>query len=334
MDIDASRLRHLANMLDQVVGDSSVVDSVLQKANLSRKDVATTTKTVDPLKEAYFVREACDVLGDPTFGVQAGLSFKESTSLTGYISRYSKDLRAAIENSSKYYSIIDPTHTFSLRVSGNSASLELDYIDATYAKFHRHNEFLLFGALSRLRTVTGTNFYPIEIRFDHEVKASAKKIEKLAGFPLVFGTEKMEIILSLSSLDLPVPTYDLSLRQHLTELGERRLQEQPNSKLGLRAKIEGILASGLPGRLVPADEVASDLGMSRRTFARRLKDDGLSFRGIVDDLRCDLAKTYLKGGFSISEISFYLDYTDQAAFSTAFKRWTGSSPSEFKNSGS
>ncbi len=258
MDVDASRLRHLANMLNQATGNSSIVDNVLQKANLSRKDVATTSRTVDPQKECHFVREACDALGDPTFGVRAGLSM--------------------------------------------------------------------------MRTITDTNFRPIEIRFDHEAKASTKEILRLAEFPVVFGAEKMEIVLSLSSLDLPVPTYDVNPRRHLTELGDRLLQDQPNPNPSLRAKIEGLLASSLPGRLVPADEVASNLGMSRRTFARRLKDDGLSFRGIVDDLRSDLAKTYLKGGFSISEISFYLDYTDQAAFSTGFKRRAGSSPSDFKNS--
>jgi AraC-like DNA-binding protein len=50
----------------------------------------------------------------------------------------------------------------------------------------------------------------------------------------------------------------------------------------------------------------------------------------VDEVRCDMAKVYLKDRFSISEISFYLDYSDQAAFSTAFKRWMGCSPKEYQ----
>ncbi|MEP5090288.1 MAG: AraC family transcriptional regulator, partial [Paracoccaceae bacterium] len=108
------------------------------------------------------------------------------------------------------------------------------------------------------------------------------------------------------------------------------LNERPNHNGGLRGKIEGVVLSGLPGRIVSAEEVASSLGLSRRSLARRLNEEGLSFREIVDHIRCDLAQTYLKGGFTIGEIAFYLDYAGQAAFATAFKRWTGTTPRAFQ----
>jgi AraC-like DNA-binding protein len=158
-----------------------------------------------------------------------------------------------------------------------------------------------------------------------------KELERLAGCPIEFGAETMGIDLSHAILEMPIPTYDPDLRNHLMEYGERLLRERPASTPTLRKRIERILMNSLPGRIVSADEVAGSLGLSRRTFARRLADDGFSYREVVDDLRGDLAKTYLAGGFSIAEIAFLLDYADQAAFSTAFKRWTGKNPSQFRD---
>ena len=74
--------------------------------------------------------------------------------------------------------------------------------------------------------------------------------------------------------------------------------------------------------------------MAHRTFTRRLVDAGLSFSTIVDELRAKLAKTYLtQTETPIAEIAFLLDYSDQAAFTTAFKRWTGATPKAFRADG-
>ncbi len=326
MDVDASRLTHLVGELEKISGDKGIADRVLKKSGLTRKDAAPFAKHYEYRKEALFVREACDALDDVTFGARAGSTWRISNSLTGYISKYSKDLRAAVENTERFHEIIDPAVRYSLRVSGNAATFDVAWKDPSYSKFHRHTEFLMFGVLSRMRAITLTNFFPIEMRFDHEVRKSAGKFQKLAGFPVVFGAESLEIILPLSTLDLAIPTYDLRLREHLTEYGERLLKERVNGHPTLRSRIEGLITTALPARMLSADEVAASLGMSPRTFARRLKEERLTFRSIVDDLRFDLAKTFMKDNMTFSEIAFALGYADQASFSTAFKRWTGVAP--------
>ncbi len=332
MDVDASRLKHLVRELEKSSSDTTIVKSTLKKSGLTSKDIAPEAKYFDYKKEALFVREACDALGDVTFGARAGSTWRVSNSLTGYISKYSKNLRAAVENTSRFHDVVDPAVQYSLRVSGNSASFEVNWKDPSYAKYHRHTEFLIFGVWSRMRAITQTNFFPLEIRFDHEVKKSASRFQRLAGFPVVFGAESIEIILPLAALDIPVPTYDLRLREHLTEYGERLLKEQNNGKLTLRSRVEGLLTTALPTRILSSDEVAASLGMSPRTFTRRLKDDNLSFRSIVDNLRFDLSKTFMKDEMALSEIAFALGYADQAAFSTAFKRWSGIAPRSYAQS--
>jgi len=71
--------------------------------------------------------------------------------------------------------------------------------------------------------------------------------------------------------------------------------------------------------------------MSQRTLARRLALERLTFAGILDDLRSDLANRYLNDAhLTISQIAWLLGYQEASAFTHAFKRWTGKTPREMR----
>lgn len=330
VDIRVQRLRFLLRAMDDVSGSYVAGDATLGKVGLTRAKVEDDAVVLPENAEPWVLRHACEVLGDNSFGAKAGLGYNDYTTLTAYISTYSRTLQEAIENSAKYYTMLDPAFELGLRISSNAASFEIEFADLSMAKFPRFIEFMMFSALGRMRKITGVEFFPLQMRLTHKARDVASTIEKLAGFPVVFEAERCEILLSRSTLELPIPTYDPSLRDHLKQYGNQLKSAKRPEANDLRARVEGILAANLPGRIVAAEDMAANLGMSRRTFARRLSERNLSYREIVDDMRCDLARTYLKDGFHIAEIAFYLDYADQAAFSTAFKRWTGESPSGYR----
>lgn len=330
MEIDNEWLRHLAKEFEHRSTDTDALSRILVEVGLTKDDLTSSSKRVDAIKECEFFRAACDALRDLSFAAQAGGNYKNPSHLLGYITKCSENLREAIENAARYSVLIDGTLNHSLKMAGNHASVEVLFTEGSFAKFHRRIEFAVFGAISQMRFLTGVHFFPLEIRFQHHLKASSDRLRKLAGCSIHFGAEKTEILLSHTCLDLAIPTFDPNLRRLLTEYGEKLLSEHSDYSSSLQGKIEGIVISGLPGRIASAEEVASTLGLSSRSLARRLNEQSLNFRKIVDDIRCDLAQTYLKGGYSIGEVAFYLDYAEQAAFSTAFKRWTGETPSTFQ----
>ena len=91
--------------------------------------------------------------------------------------------------------------------------------------------------------------------------------------------------------------------------------------------IEPLLGKGE----VSIDRVARELGMSRQTLYRRLKAEGTTFEDILDAKRRQLAVRYLAlDGRSVKATAYQLGFSDPAAFSRAFKRWTGTSPSDFR----
>jgi AraC-like DNA-binding protein len=73
--------------------------------------------------------------------------------------------------------------------------------------------------------------------------------------------------------------------------------------------------------------IARQLGVSRQTLFRRLKAEGITFEKVLDELRHTMALKYLRDKkLSVNETAYLVGFSDPAAFSHAFKRWTGSSP--------
>jgi AraC-like DNA-binding protein len=82
---------------------------------------------------------------------------------------------------------------------------------------------------------------------------------------------------------------------------------------------------------VSATEIASQLGMSRRTLDRRLSAKSVRFQNIVDDIRCELAQQLLAyTKLSIGEVGRIIGYADVSALTRAFVRWVGLTPTQWR----
>ena len=330
MQPNAFRLNHIVSCFDDEAGDPKLTDDLLRDLGLSREQIGET-RTIDMRAEPRFLNAACAALDDPLFAARTGLRFKHSSNLNNYIAKHSKNLRKAVENSARYYAIFDPAFRYELHLSSNAASFKLICADPDFIAFHRHLEFLAFAFMERGRVLTDTNFNVLEMRFPHQPAWSTSRYSALAGCPVQFGAEHCEIIVPLWALETPIPTFDPNLRNYLMDYGDTLLRNMKTGEPSLRQQIKAALADRLPAHLASAAEIATSLGMSRRTLTRRLAEEELTFRIVVDELRVDLAKAYLSDGFCLAEIAFLLGYADQAAFTTAFKRWTGKSPGAWRS---
>ncbi len=110
-----------------------------------------------------------------------------------------------------------------------------------------------------------------------------------------------------------------------------KLLEDLGQSNTLRAEIEAHILPDLHQGTLSMDKVARDLGMSRQTLYRRLKDEGVTFAEIHDDLRQRMARDYLTARkVSVNETAYLLGFSEASSFVRAFKRWTGHSPSSFR----
>lgn len=82
---------------------------------------------------------------------------------------------------------------------------------------------------------------------------------------------------------------------------------------------------------VRADAIAQRLDMSRYTLHRRLKRENQSFATLFDQVRQQAAQLYVAGTQTpLTDIALRLGFSEQSAFSRAFRRWTGRSPSQYR----
>jgi AraC-like DNA-binding protein len=115
----------------------------------------------------------------------------------------------------------------------------------------------------------------------------------------------------------------------LSQRGDALLAELEASK-SMRGRVEGLLLPMLHTGEASADAVAARLGVSRQTLWRRLRAEDVAFETVLDALRHRLAVDYLTARkVSVNETAYLVGFSEPAAFSRAFKRWTGVSPRAF-----
>lgn len=184
------------------------------------------------------------------------------------------------------------------------------------------------------RRATSTDFTPRQVRMPYPRPADTTALERFYRCPIAYGQRHCELSFDRAVLDLPVRRPDAQLARFMAELAERQLAHLEPTVASdpfldrLRAAILGCLTRRL-GPMLPA--TARELALSPRTLQRRLREQGLSFQGLVNEVRLGLAAAYLaKEELALGEIAFVLGYSEPSAFHRAFKRAFACTPAEYR----
>jgi AraC-like DNA-binding protein len=188
-------------------------------------------------------------------------------------------------------------------------------------------ELWMAGILRLCRVLVGRDLRPRDVTMIHRRNRPPGELEAFFGCRIEFGADADRLVFPAEVRHAPIVSSDPYLNKALIAYFEDAVAHRGSRVETLRTRIENVVAPRLPHGNVRAGDVANLLGMSRRTFTRRLAVERLTFGGIVDDLRRDLANRYLRDGdLSISRIAWLLGYQEVSAFTHAFRRWSGVTP--------
>jgi AraC-like DNA-binding protein len=172
---------------------------------------------------------------------------------------------------------------------------------------------------------------PTRVKFVHRRDRLCAEFIEFFGSELEFGAAVDQAIFEPSIGDVPIASADPFLNKLLIAYCEDALARRPDHRPSFRSSVENAMVPLLPHGKARSIEIARRLGLSQRTFARRLSFEGLTFFGVLEGLRRDLAERYLADkDLSISEIAWLLGYQEVSAFSHAFRRWTGQTPRQIR----
>ncbi len=185
------------------------------------------------------------------------------------------------------------------------------------------------GAFARL--VCGPRrFLPqphvLEVQVSHPAPAYRAEYDRIFQCPVTFSAGWNAL-----RLDPRIATWPVALQPRyvfgvLTQKADDLLQELEDLKT-VRGRVEAVLLPLLHTGEVGADAVARTLGFSRQTLFRKLKAEAATYEQVLDGLRHRMALRYLTARkVSVNETAYLVGFSEPAAFSRAFKRWTGQSP--------
>ena len=156
-------------------------------------------------------------------------------------------------------------------------------------------------------------------------------MRRLSGCDIEFNAITDEMHLDPAVLALRLINADPFPNEIIAAMGEEALSIRISNSSAFRTLAENTIVPLLPHAEASARLVASRIGMSERTLARRLAEEGLSFGEILNEMRRDTAIRYLEeNNLQTSQIAWLLGFHQSSSFSHAFRRWTGKSPSEFR----
>jgi AraC-like DNA-binding protein len=279
------------------------------------------------------LRGAIPMVSDPAFGLQAARCWHPSElGVLGYAWLSSSTLRTGLERAVRYSRLVgergvteveDTRQGLKVRFwakRGNPAIVPVAavVVDIVMA--------LLFD-LCRMNA--GAALRPVAATLRRRKPDPADAYERFFGCPVQFGAEENTFVLSARDADRLLP----SANRQLAATFDRMLTEELGrlDKADVVSRTRAAVLEHLSSGEVTEEETAKQLHMSPRTLQRKLAEAKTTYLQLVDDARKDLALRYIEDPRrSVTDITFSLGFSQPSAFTRAFKRWTGRSPSEYR----
>jgi AraC-like DNA-binding protein len=271
-------------------------------------------------------------LKDPLLGFRLARDGElRQIGLLHYVAASSETLGDALDRAQRYSSIANAGLVLKCFEACNF-TIALRYAGVARHSDRQQMECFVTTLIRFCRASTDRHLNPIAVHFVHRRSGESSELEKFFGCRIEFGADTDQIIFDKKAKQLRLVSADPYLNDILLHHCEQALAYRRFRAGSLRISIENAITPLLPHGKARLDAVSQTLGVSSRTLARRLTEQGLSFGEILNQLRSDLATHYLgEANLSISQIAWLVGYQGVSAFSHGCKRWTGTNPKRMRD---
>jgi AraC-like DNA-binding protein len=215
-----------------------------------------------------------------------------------------------------------PDSLLSMRISEDKCSIECKDLPGSLVARDQLTDCAIGFAAGALRALCGPRWRPTICRFAYRQPAASSRHAELLQAPISF--------------DAPATTLEFDLAwlggdASAVYQQSAPTQSKPRSRRDLAGQIRVLLASWNTIERPSAPSVALELGLKQRTLNRLLSKEGTSFIRLLEDARFEQAQQLLKdSSVPMLSIAWSLGYADASAFSRAFRRWSGKTPTEWR----
>lgn len=321
-------------MVDFAIERGWSVNQMLRGTGITAPMLANAHAEIEAAQELQMVRNLVALAGDePALGLLVGERYRLTTyGIWGYTLLSSRTLGSAIEVALRYLNLTYAFVNITLRFTETSGELVLEDsevpADVRQFLFERDGAAMLSLARELLGHADILQFMRLRVAWPRDRQAAQRYKKAFVNEPQ-YGASENVAAFPRAVFDLPLPMANEHTAQH-SEAMCRALLEARQARTGLAATVRDHLLRQ-PGRMPDMEAIAAELCMTTRTLRRRLDEEGVSFRGLLDEVRATLAIEMLRQPqLTLDDIAERLGYAEAASFILAFKRWKGVPPSSVR----
>lgn len=303
---------------------------ILRSLGLERRVLDDPHGFIPSADFARILEAAARDTGDEHFGLHFGEHFhpKDIGALV-YVVLNSPTFGVGFENVARYLRVHNEAAEVAF-VPGASRSYLRHVLHLPSVSHRQHDEYSLAVAVGTIRLMAGAEWAPVEVQFQHRAPARTVELVRVLGAPVSFGLTTNALVIEPELAAWAVPAADARLYPILKDLLERILDEMPPAD-GLLTSVRRAIAESMRHGEPTLAQVARRIAVGARTLQRRLEEHGVTFTGLVDDTRRQFALRYLRDRKNtLTDVAYLLGYSEVSAFNRAFRRWTGSTPTDYR----
>lgn len=318
----------LAGFEAQLAEYNVALEAVLSKARLQVDVLADDDSYIAYSSFLNLLEIAADETGCPHFGL--ALSARQSFNIfgaLGLVMREAPDVRAALVALIRYFRLHN--QGASVELSDNGQLAQLSFTVHEKAERTRQQYDLALGIGNNLlKMLCGHRWQPQRFFFPHTEPNDLKPFKAVFKAPMHFNQEVAALLFDAELLDI---RFEQSDGRRFEILKSHVVSQLDTTSVDLHENVRRVLRKSMMNGDCSIDSVARYFSVSPRTLQRHLDNEGVSFKGLLEETRFEAAKTYLADTrLTLTQVADILCYSDLSAFSRAFKRCAGVSPRQWR----
>jgi len=314
-----------------IIDNQGDADAIFGRTGIHFKDLDNPTNELDLGEFCRLFSEAANQTGNENFGLHFGSDFEpRRLGAIGYAAISSPTLAAALRNMETYFPAHQEQSSFGLIRDNDMFWLSYQINDPRIDSRRQDAELSMGMFLNIFRHALGSNWSPLEIRFEHNRPTNPKEHERIFGAPVLFGRRTNALAFRRSDLDARMPDADPYLFSIVEAFLQSRCQLHANPE-NFAATVRNQIKLNLSTTVPTIAEIAHLFDLSDTEFQQELNTHRLSFKVLLRAAREELSLHYIDDhDLPLTEVAILLGYSELSAFSRAFRNWTGMSPQRYR----
>jgi AraC-like DNA-binding protein len=307
----------------------------LRRAGLGPDDLTHPDRRVPLIRYLELLEICADLLADRQFGLKFGTQYEpRHVGVVGNVALASRTVGEGIEMIGRYLPTMVDATVHGVEVSDGIVFVYSYYIDPLMMSYRQKADWAIAFACNFMRVgLSDPRWTPREVllpQLADETAEERRTRAQIMGDNIRVGHPWAGIRFDAGLLKRPMATADAMMANLMRHYGDLRLAVLPKQRgeiEQLRREIARMLVKGEGG----IEHLAKASHTSVRTLQRRLKDAGVTYSDLQNDVRRTLALNLLENEtLALAEIAFSLGYSEVSAFNHAFRRWVGQSPGHYR----